>query len=117
MEQAAYLTSLKSTIKQGEIIVLGDFSENYLFLVQDATQGFHWDNSQWTLYPFLAYFKDESYTLQHQSYCFVSNDLRHISVMVHTFIGHLVNDLKEKHALKKIIYFSDGCAAQYIKLI
>ena len=29
-----------------EIIVLLDFAENYSFLVQDAVQGYHWENSQ-----------------------------------------------------------------------
>jgi hypothetical protein len=36
---------------------LGDFAENYSFIVKDAAQGFHWENSQATLHPFLAYYR------------------------------------------------------------
>ena len=33
--QASYLKQLKNTIAADEVIVLGDFAENYSFLVQD----------------------------------------------------------------------------------
>ena len=33
-----------------------DFSENYSFVLQDAAQGFHWNNSQETIHPFVAYY-------------------------------------------------------------
>ena len=41
-----------------EIIVLLDFAESYSFLVQDAVQGYNWENSQATLRPFSVYFKN-----------------------------------------------------------
>ena len=28
-----------------QFVVIGDFSENYSFVLQDAAQGFHWNNS------------------------------------------------------------------------
>ena len=30
----------------------------YSFILQDAAQGFHWNNLQATLHPFVAYFVD-----------------------------------------------------------
>ena len=39
-EQATYFSWRKSTLQVGEILVL-----------QDAAQGFHWNNSQATIYP------------------------------------------------------------------
>ena len=53
--QSSYLKLLKETLLEQECILLGDFSENYSFIVQDAAQGFHWENSQATLSPFVAY--------------------------------------------------------------
>ena len=49
--QSAYLNECKSNLKTDEIIILLDFSENYSFLVQDAVQGFHWENSQAPVHP------------------------------------------------------------------
>ena len=53
-EQSAYFKNLKESMQEGELVLVGDFSENYSFIVQDAVQGFHWDNSQCTLHPFVA---------------------------------------------------------------
>ena len=44
--QAKYLTRLKDELNDDEVIVLGDFAENYSFVVQDEIQGFHWNTSQ-----------------------------------------------------------------------
>ena len=38
--------------------MLGDFAENYSFVIQDAVQGFHWNNTQATIHPFVAYYYD-----------------------------------------------------------
>lgn len=112
-EQTSYLKTLKSAIPVGEIIVVGDFSENYSYVVQDSIQGFYFVNSQCTIHPFVVYFQTED-QVQHQSYCFISDDLKHDSAMVYAFICHLINDLKSKHqTLTKVKYFSDGCAGQY----
>ena len=35
-----------------------DFTENYGFAIQDAIQGFYWQNSQATLHPFAVYYRD-----------------------------------------------------------
>ena len=44
--QSQYLKYLKETIGSNEAIVLGDFAENYKFLMQDEIQGYHWNKSQ-----------------------------------------------------------------------
>ena len=41
-----------------EVIILAQFLENDSSVVQNAAQGFHWDSSQYTLYPFVGYFKN-----------------------------------------------------------
>ena len=40
-EQAKHLDWKKSNISDGEFLVIGDFSENYAFIIQDAAQGYH----------------------------------------------------------------------------
>ena len=45
-------------LKANEVIVLGDFAENYQFLVQDQIQSYHWSKEQCTLHPLIVYFID-----------------------------------------------------------
>ena len=56
-EQANYLNQLKQDLPNEEVIVLGDFAENYQFILQDEIQGFHCNSSQCTLHPIVIYFK------------------------------------------------------------
>ena len=43
--QASYYSECKANLKSGEILVTLDLSENSAFVLQDAAQGFHWNNS------------------------------------------------------------------------
>ena len=81
MEQAKFFKYLKENLQQGELVIVGDFSENYSFTIQDEVQGFHWDNSQ----PFVVYY--HAYEgVQHNNYCFISNETKHGAAMVYAFI-------------------------------
>ena len=90
-EQAAFLVEKKSSLQEGEIVVLGDFAENYSFVIQDAVQGFHWNNTQATIHPFVAYY----YDAVRGEVCFlnfviISDSLTHDSVAVHCFVKKLL---------------------------
>ena len=43
--QSAVFQSTKETLRSDTVIILLDFVENYRFLVQNAVQGYHWENS------------------------------------------------------------------------
>ena len=104
----------KEMLSQNEGVLVGDFAENYSFLVQDAAQGYHWDNSQCTLHPFVFYFKDADSNLQHESFCFISDGTKHTTPMVFTFLKKLIPLLRSKYPnLLRILYLTDGSAAQY----
>ena len=49
-QQATFYKDTKETLQPGEVLVTADFSENYAFILQDAAQGFHWNNSQATIH-------------------------------------------------------------------
>ena len=53
--QSSYLRTWKENLKQEEVTILLDFAEKYSFVIQDAVQGFHWENSQATLHPLFIY--------------------------------------------------------------
>lgn len=113
--QTKYLRSLKENLPSKNVIILLDFSENFSFLVQDSVQGYHWNNSQCTLHPFVAYYKNSDGELLTKSICVISDDLQHDVSAVYTFQTHIVNYLKTLLSgdIKNALYFSDGCAGQY----
>lgn len=51
-EQSTYIQHCKNSLQPGEFLVLGDFAENYAFVVQDEIQSFHWNNNQATILSF-----------------------------------------------------------------
>ena len=106
-------------MKPGEFLVVGDFSENYSFVLQDAAQSFHWNNLQATLHPFVCYYttsndSDDQSNIQHVSFVVISESNSHDTIAVHLFQKVLIEYLTNTIAKPtKILYFSDGCAAQY----
>lgn len=116
-KQTRSFTHLKENLKNGEVLVQGDFAENYKIIVQDESQSFHWNNKQVTIHPFVCYYKNAKGELQHVSYVPISECNKHDSTAVWLFqeklIKFLKEFLKEQFDIKKIIYFSDGCAGQY----
>ena len=113
-QQAKYYEECKTSLEQGEVLVSADFSENYAFVLQDAAQGFHWNNSQCTIHPFIVYFR-ESLDIHHRSFVVISDCLQHDTVAVHLFQRKLIDFLKTILGCtpKKLYYFSDGAASQY----
>lgn len=111
--QHQFLRQTKEELQEGEFVVISDFSENYLFVVQDAIQAYHWSNKQCTLHPFSIYYKAEG-VLNTISLVAVAESLDHNIVSVYLFQTKLFDFLKEKFGIiKKIYFFSDGSAAQY----
>ena len=51
--QAMFVTEAKDCLKNNEFLVIGDFSENFTFICQDAIQSFHWTNAQATIHPII----------------------------------------------------------------
>src|SRR5215469_16268232 len=105
--QGKYLKGLKETINESEGIIIGDFSENYSFVVQDASQAFHWTNNQATIHSIELYYKTNN--LNHKSFCFISDCLEHRTTLVYTFQKTLMAEINKLFPnIKHIHYFTDG---------
>ena len=119
-KQQEYFKYMKENLPDDELIVIGDFAENYSITVQHEIQSFHWTNIQLTLHPFVVYYNqtvDNVKSLGHKSYCFITEYLKHNSSAVYEFQKQLIEDLLDSGLkIKKIHYFSDGCAGQYKSL-
>ena len=116
-QQALYLKHAKENLSEGEVVVIGDFAENYSFVMQDEVQGFHWTNTQATIHPFVAYHRASDgnavSTVVPLSFVIISDCLIHDTVSVHHFQKKLFTFLNERFPVRKMIYFSDGAASQY----
>ena len=112
--QANFLRVKKESLKANEVIVLGDFVENYQFLVQDEIQSYHWSKEYCTLHLLVVYFIDGDGNIQHNCLCFISDDNNHDTNFVYKIQTILVDYLKEDLPIvEKIFYFSDDCAEQH----
>ena len=117
MSEAASSIIAQSWLQGSQIAVkkkiLLDFAESYSFIVQDAIQGYHWNNSQATLHAIVVYNK-KSGILCSKTYCLISDCLNHNTNAVHKFISAVFNDIRAKHPnVTQCIYFSDGASSQY----
>lgn len=117
--QSNYLRSLKATLAPTEAIVLMDFAENYNFIVQDASQSYHWNASQATIHPIVVYFRSDDHepgsnSCSCVSYIVVTDALKHDNAAVHAFQRHFLHEIRlKKENLIRIHYFTDGVASQY----
>ena len=93
--QSRHLQMLKSEIDGSAVLVLGDFAENYQFVIQDEVQGFHWNNSQCTLHPVVTYYQEND-ELKNISYCVISDDRKHDVALVYEVQKTISTDLKCK---------------------
>ena len=98
-------------LRDNECLVIVDFYENYHFIIQDAIQGYHWDNSQATIHPFIIYTNKQSNPI---CLAVISECMQHTTAVFYAFQSCVIKEIKNMlPEVNKIIYFSDGCAAQY----
>jgi len=85
-----------------------DFSENYSYVCQEASQAFHFNNNQCTVFPTICYYKENG-ELKHKSYVYLTDSLKHDTAAVYSVQNILIPELKKNMKnLKKIIYMTDG---------
>ena len=112
--QANLLKTKKESLLPYEAIVLGDFAENYQFIVQDEIRSYHWNKEHCTLHPVVIYYLDDDANLAHKSFCFISNDNHHDNYFVYKLQSLLIDYLEINYPhITILFYFSDGCAGQY----
>ena len=111
--QSRYLNTLKDQLDESSVIFLGDFAENYSFVVQDEVQSFHWNNSMCSLHPVVIYYRSRQ-AISHLSYTVLSDDNKHDVHFVQKVISLILEDLKRRiPTLQTVHFFTDGCAGQY----
>ncbi|KYM94585.1 hypothetical protein ALC62_14783 [Cyphomyrmex costatus] len=113
-QQSLFISEKKSNLANDEVLVMFDFSENYAYAVQDASQAFHFNNQQCTVFPVIFYYKVKS-ELKHSSCIFLSNCVKHDTAAVYTIQKQLIPEIKKTVPnVKTLIYMTDG-AKQHFK--
>ena len=91
-----------------------DFSENYAYVCQDASQAFHFNNDQCTVLPVIFYYKENN-ELRHKANVFLTDSLKHDTSAVFAVQTLLIPEIKKYvKNITKIIYMTDG-AKQHFK--
>lgn len=111
-EQSSYLENLRTNLKNGEVLVQCDFSENYAFIVQNAAQAFHYNNDQCTVHPIVYYYRKES-EVKHRSILILSDCLSHDTAAVYVSQKIIMQQIRKDCNVQKLIYFTDGAKQHY----
>lgn len=112
-QQNLYFKHIKDNLHYDEFLVVLDFSENYNFTIQDEIQSYHWTPGQATIHPFGIYYRTAD-NIEFSNCVIISDIKQHnsttVNIFINTFVEYITNNIRKP---KKIIYFSDGSAAQY----
>ena len=115
--QHAQYNDISDSPPEGHVIMVLDFAENYACIAQDEIQAGHWTHDQATVHPIVATFQCPTCAAPHvinHSLVFISDDRNHDYHAVHHFVQQSVDFLRQGSIpIRKIVRFSDGCAAQY----
>lgn len=107
---------LKESLRDGECIIHIDYSENYAVKSHQEIQSYHFGGSrkQLTLHTSVIYFLDAENMPQRQSFCTVSECLRHDISAVWAHIIPILEYISEIRAgIHTLHFISDSPSSQY----
>ena len=104
--QAFQFDECKKQLQDGDILLIMDFATNYSHHQQDEVHGAFWCRKPTTLHPIIAYYPCPCKCghLVHDEIMILSNDLKHDSFAVNTFVEKALRHLREnKVMIKRLI--------------
>ena len=109
--------STKHNIRQGDLIFVHDFAQNYLCTHQNECQGLHWKHAQVTLMPSVAHYicteKDCNALVTHEI-VHISPDLKHDAHLVKQFTTKAIDVIRKNDInICKIVQFTNQVPSQY----
>ena len=129
VQQTEHVKRIQETMTTKDMLIKIDFAQNYLLVNQNSPQIAYFDPPQATLHPAVVYTKSkrepvessddegsdqEDLILNSESYCFISDYLKHDVNAVFHFQTKLIEELKLRHPeVENLIFFSDGGPAHY----
>ena len=90
-----------------------DFFTNFSPITHSgASQAFHFNNTQCTVFPMVYYYKKNS-VIENKSPVFLSDSTKHDIAAAYTVQKILVPHIKRNLCMRKIIYFTDGAKQNF----
>ena len=118
--QAFQYEESKNQLREGDVLMVMDFAQNYSHIHQDAVQSSHFgDTVQTTLHPIVLYYLcpnlcSVGYRLIREEIVIISPDKKHDNWAVKAFLNKAIEHCKEKNIqIDRIILWTDNCSSQY----
>lgn len=111
-QQRSYKEAVEN-IKDGQVIAVVDFAENYTAQRQHEAQSAYYSRNLITIHPVVCIYKVDDVVVR-DSVIFISDDLKHDAAAVSKFVKGTIEHLTmSKTDLTELCIFSDGCSSQY----
>lgn len=113
--QFKIIKDIKEELKEGDILIHMDFSQNYTCKYGSEVQAAHFGSSkpQVSLHTVVVYFNDNGNT-KPLSFCTISDSLRHDPSAVCAHLNPIIDYMLQKLPyLHNVHFFSDGPTTQY----
>ena len=106
---------IRDNLKQGYLLSVLDFGQNYMNIFQNEPQSIHRDHTQTTIHPTVNFFiRPGESVVTVEEHIVITSDKNHDKYAVKTFEEISLNHLTEKGFLPThIIQFNDNCSSQY----
>jgi hypothetical protein len=113
--QAKEFEECKKALIPGDVLMVLDFAQNFVHKVQNEPQAAHWHRHNSTLHPVVCYYLcSDGTNLIKDEVLMITDDLDHDHYAVRAFQKKVMEHLTEEGVtVKRVIQFSDNCAAQY----
>ena len=107
----------KKNIEEGEIVVVLDYTQNYLCIHQNEVQALHWSHAQVTLHPYAISYRcpiDGCNEVVLHEIVAISDDLKHDAHLVHKMNSDIMPIVKRRGVkIRKIYEYTDQAPSQY----
>ena len=111
--QSELLSNKKENLREDEVLLFSDFSEKFIYVVQDAAQAFHYNNDQCTVFPVVFYYRSNN-EIKHHTIILLLDCTKHDAATVHLMQEKVIPVIKILcPKIKKIYYTSDGAKQHY----
>ena len=107
------IDNLLESLRDHELVIVQDFSENHNCLLPDELQSIHWTIQQATVYPVVT-LQCHNKKIVEDYFVFIKDDRTHESSFVEYCADHIKEFYSANHPnITSFIELNDGCTQQF----
>ena len=101
-------------LRKGQLLLVPDFSQNLLLIIQEEVSSAHWDHEQATIHPTIAFYIGACGKLIKEEIIHITADRKHDHNAIREFQRKTIEYLRGKGVkIYEIIEWTDHCSNQY----